>query len=136
MPSSGCALNIEKCYFLHVLHSRKGFGYLTAGKVDHLLLHVDVCLKDTMSLIQEINVSVTWGCCFMQGITTYDYILAVREQNQEPWEENQGLDSLTTSPATSTDTGFSGYNSSTGVPPVKRTVFCTPPRLFVDQDQV
>ena len=117
-------------------HSRKGFGYLTAGKVDHLLLHVDVCLKDSMSPIQEINVSVTWGCCFMQGITTYDYILAVREQNQESWEENQGLDSLTTSPATSTDTGFSGYNSSTGVPPVKRTVFCTPPRLFVDQDQV
>lgn len=68
----------------------------------------------------------------VQGLTTYDYILAVREENQEFWEENGGTSNLTTSPATSTDTGFSGYNSATS----KRIVFCTPPRMFVDQDQV
>lgn len=40
MPSSGCALNIEKCYFLHVLHSRKGFGCLTAGKVNQCICNL------------------------------------------------------------------------------------------------
>lgn len=68
----------------------------------------------------------------LQGITTYDYILAVREQNQEYWDEVGGLSSVTTTPQTSTETGFSGYNSSAP----KRIVFCTPPRMFVDQDQV
>uniref|UniRef100_A0A7I4BF87 S-acyltransferase n=1 Tax=Physcomitrium patens TaxID=3218 RepID=A0A7I4BF87_PHYPA len=66
-----------------------------------------------------------------KGITTYDYILAVREQNQEYWDEVGGLSSVTTTPQTSTETGFSGYNSSAP----KRIVFCTPPRMFVDQDQ-
>lgn len=67
-----------------------------------------------------------------KGITTYDYILAVREDNQEFWEETGGLSS-TTSPAASTDTAFSGYNSSSAGG--RRIVFCTPPRMFVDQDQ-
>ncbi|KAG0613591.1 hypothetical protein M758_6G113900 [Ceratodon purpureus] len=70
-----------------------------------------------------------------KGITTYDYILAVREQNQEFWDEAGGLSSVTTTPATSTETGFSGYNSSAGALAGKRTVFCTPPRMFVDQEQ-
>ena len=74
----------------------------------------------------------------VQGITTYDYILAVREQNEEFYDEADGLSSVTTTPQTSTETGFSGYNSSAGALALagKRTVFCTPPRLFVDQDQV
>lgn len=65
-----------------------------------------------------------------KGITTYDYILAVRDE-KEFWEGNGGTSSSTTSPATSTETGFSGYNSAAS----KRIVFCTPPRMFVDQDQ-
>ncbi|KAG0585965.1 hypothetical protein KC19_2G052700 [Ceratodon purpureus] len=68
-----------------------------------------------------------------KGITTYDYILAVREENQEFLEETGGLSS-TTSPATSTDTAFSGYNSHSSAGG-RRIVFCTPPRMFVDQDQ-
>lgn len=72
----------------------------------------------------------------MQGMTTYDYILAVREQDQEFWEGNGGMDSLTTSPYTSTETGFSGYTSPAGALALQPGVFCTPPRLFVDQDPV
>ncbi|KAH8961280.1 hypothetical protein BDL97_05G042400 [Sphagnum fallax] len=69
-----------------------------------------------------------------KGITTYDYILAVREQEEHAWEDS-GLDSLTTSPATSTDTGFSGYSSTAGAQALHHGVFCTPPRVFVEQDQ-
>jgi len=69
-----------------------------------------------------------------KGITTYDYILAVREQEEHVWEDS-GLDSLTTSPATSTDTGFSGYSSTAGAQALHHGVFCTPPRVFVEQDQ-
>jgi hypothetical protein len=48
----------------------------------------------------------------LQGITTYDYILAVREQEEHAWEDSGLAQAL------------------------HHGVFCTPPRVFVEQDQV
>ena len=73
---------------------------------------------------------------FAQGITTYDYILAVREQGLEhDIAEGEGFNSLTSSPASSNATGVSGY-SSAGALGLHRGVFCTPPRMFVEHQQV
>ncbi|KAG0593262.1 hypothetical protein KC19_1G316900 [Ceratodon purpureus] len=70
-----------------------------------------------------------------KGITTYDYILAVREQGLEhDVGEGDGLNSLTSSPASSNATGISGY-SSAGALGLHRGVFCTPPRMFVEHQQ-
>jgi len=67
----------------------------------------------------------------MQGITTYDYILAVRDQEQGL--EGDGLNSMTSSPASST--GVSSY-SSTSALALQRAMLCTPPRMFVEHQQV
>jgi hypothetical protein len=68
----------------------------------------------------------------MQGITTYDYILAVRDQEQG-LVEGDGLNSMTSSPASST--GVSSY-SSTSALALQQAMLCTPPRMFVEHQQV
>nr|XP_024383416.1 probable protein S-acyltransferase 22 isoform X2 [Physcomitrium patens]PNR49213.1 hypothetical protein PHYPA_011109 [Physcomitrium patens] len=71
-----------------------------------------------------------------KGITTYDYILAVREQGiEQEITEGDGFNSLTSSPASSNATGISGY-SSAGALALHKGVFCTPPRMFVEHQQV
>ncbi len=70
----------------------------------------------------------------VQGITTYDYILAVRDQEQG-LREGDGMDSMMSSPASSAATGLSGYSSSGGLA-WHQGVLCTPPRMFVEHQQV
>jgi hypothetical protein len=70
----------------------------------------------------------------MQGLTTYDYILAIRDQGRG-FGEGDGLNSMMSSPASSTVTGVSGYSSS-GALALQQGVFCTPPRMFVEHQQV
>jgi hypothetical protein len=67
-----------------------------------------------------------------KGITTYDYILAVRDQEQG-LVEGDGLNSMMSSPASST--GVSSY-SSTSALALQRAMLCTPPRMFVEHQQV
>ncbi|KAL3685000.1 hypothetical protein R1sor_003022 [Riccia sorocarpa] len=65
-----------------------------------------------------------------KGITTYDYIVAIREQdNPEAPGEPHLPRSLSSSPASSTATGLSN-GSSLGA--LQRAVWCTPPRMFVE----
>lgn len=66
-------------------------------------------------------------------MTTYDYILATREHGV--LTEGDGFNSLTSSPASSISTEISGY-SSTGALALQTSVFCTPPRMFVEHEQV
>lgn len=82
---------------------------------------------------------LTYSWDFGQGITTYDYILAVREQEQgqeQDHGEGDGFNSLTSSPASSNITGISAGFSSMGASSLHRGVFCTPPRMFVEHQQV
>lgn len=67
-----------------------------------------------------------------KGITTYEYVVAMRAQN-----EPQGLPeveqlSAVSSPTSSTATGLSG-SSSLGLQ--YRGAWCTPPRVFVDHQE-
>ncbi|CAK9858631.1 unnamed protein product [Sphagnum jensenii] len=68
-----------------------------------------------------------------KGITTYDYILALRDQEQG-LREGDGMDSMMSSPANSAATGLSGYSSSGGLA-WHQGVLCTPPRMFVEHQQ-
>jgi hypothetical protein len=66
---------------------------------------------------------------FMQGISTYDYIIALREQEQEEISGQQ-------SPQMSHVSSYTGGLSSTSsFGALRRGSWCTPPRLFLE-DQV
>lgn len=71
-----------------------------------------------------------YGCCGLtQGITTYDYIVALREQEQE--QQGVGQHSPQMSPVSS----LTGLSSASSFTTFHRGAWCTPPRLFLE-DQV
>lgn len=65
-----------------------------------------------------------------QGITTYDYIIALREQEQE----QQGIGGQQ-SPQMSPVSSLTGMSSASSFTTFHRGAWCTPPRLFLE-DQV
>lgn len=71
---------------------------------------------------------------FFQGITTYDYIVAIRDQetHDSPFEGNIG-GSPSSSSASSIVTAVSGGSPAEGL---RRAVWCTPPRMFVENQVV
>ncbi|CAM0911663.1 unnamed protein product [Alopecurus aequalis] len=69
-----------------------------------------------------------------KGITTYEYVVAMRAMSEVPQdeEENERVN-IIYSPTNSATTGFSG-GSSLGLH--YKGAWCTPPRIFIDQDEV
>jgi len=69
-----------------------------------------------------------------KGITTYEYVVAMRAMSEVPQEEeDQEEVNIVYSPTNSATTGFSGA-SSLGLH--YKGSWCTPPRIFVDKDEV
>lgn len=70
-----------------------------------------------------------------KGITTYEYVVAMRSQSEPPGVSAEGdARSIPSSPSGSTATGLSG-GSSLGLQ--YKGAWCTPPRIFVEhQDEV
>ncbi|KAJ7534100.1 hypothetical protein O6H91_13G080100 [Diphasiastrum complanatum] len=70
-----------------------------------------------------------------KGITTYEYVVAMRAQSEPQGGSAEGdAQSVPSSPSSSTVTGFSG-SSSVGLQYVG--AWCTPPRVFVEhQDEI
>ncbi|OAY71981.1 protein S-acyltransferase 21 [Ananas comosus] len=65
-----------------------------------------------------------------KGITTYEYVVAMRTQSEPPGPSvNEDQQSLPSSPMSSAPTAISG--SSLGLQ--YRGAWCTPPRIFMDQ---
>lgn len=69
----------------------------------------------------------------MQGITTYEYVVAMRTQSEPPGPSVDGGDqqSMASSPTSSAVTAISG-RSSLGMNLQHKGSWCTPPRIFVD----
>ncbi|KAL6656491.1 hypothetical protein ACP70R_007317 [Stipagrostis hirtigluma subsp. patula] len=67
-----------------------------------------------------------------KGITTYDYVVAMRAMSEPPPEDEEGAN-IIYSPSNSATTGFS-VGSSLGLH--HKGAWCTPPRIFIDQDEV
>uniref|UniRef100_A0A1D1YSQ8 S-acyltransferase n=1 Tax=Anthurium amnicola TaxID=1678845 RepID=A0A1D1YSQ8_9ARAE len=69
-----------------------------------------------------------------KGITTYEYVVAMRAMSEAPPasvdEDTQNAQNVLYSPTGSAATGFSG-GSSLGLQ--YKGVWCTPPRVFIDQ---
>lgn len=67
-----------------------------------------------------------------KGITTYEYVVAMRAQNEPQGLPEVDQQSAVTSPTSSTATGLSGA-SSLGLQ--YRGAWCTPPRVFVEHQE-
>ncbi|GAB2300471.1 hypothetical protein Dimus_034513 [Dionaea muscipula] len=72
-----------------------------------------------------------------KGITTYEYVVAMRTQSEPPGPSLGGGDqqSLPSSPTSSAVTAISG-RSSVGIGLQYKGAWCTPPRIFMDQDEI
>ncbi|KAF8753110.1 hypothetical protein HU200_011764 [Digitaria exilis] len=69
-----------------------------------------------------------------KGITTYEYVVAMRDMSEAPQEEeDQEEVNIVYSPTNSATTGFSRASS---LSLHYKGSWCTPPRIFVDQDEV
>ncbi|XP_074286666.1 protein S-acyltransferase 21 [Silene latifolia] len=69
-----------------------------------------------------------------KGITTYEYVIAMRTQSEPPGPSVGGeeLQSLPSSPTSSAVTAISG-RSSVGIGLQYKGAWCTPPRIFQDE---
>nr|XP_043615551.1 protein S-acyltransferase 21-like [Erigeron canadensis] len=69
-----------------------------------------------------------------KGITTYEFVVAMRTQSEPPGPSLDGMDqqSLQSSPTSSAVTAMSG-RSSHGLSLHNKGAWCTPPRIFMDQ---
>ncbi|KAL9238080.1 hypothetical protein vseg_012554 [Gypsophila vaccaria] len=69
-----------------------------------------------------------------KGITTYEYVIAMRTQSEPPGPSIEGGEqqSLPSSPTSSAVTAISG-RSSVGIGLQYKGAFCTPPRIFQDE---
>ncbi|XP_047047962.1 probable protein S-acyltransferase 19 [Lolium rigidum] len=67
-----------------------------------------------------------------KGITTYDYVVAMRAMSEGLPEDEEGAN-IIYSPSNSATTGFS-VGSSLGLH--HKGAWCTPPRIFIDHDEV
>ncbi|KAK8551704.1 hypothetical protein V6N13_120146 [Hibiscus sabdariffa] len=73
-----------------------------------------------------------------KGITTYEYVVAMRSQSEPPGQSADGEDhqSMSSSPTSSAVTAMSG-RSSLGRSLQYKGAWCTPPRIFMDhQDEI
>lgn len=73
-----------------------------------------------------------------KGITTYEYVVAMRTQSEPPGQSIEGGEqqSLPSSPTSSAITAVSG-RSSVGMGLQIKGAWCTPPRIFMDhQDEI
>jgi hypothetical protein len=70
----------------------------------------------------------------LQGMTTYEYVVAMRAMSEGPAgmmaHMEEEFNNIVNSPTNSATTGIS-ISSSLGLP--YKGVWCTPPRVFVDQ---
>lgn len=67
----------------------------------------------------------------LQGMTTYEYVVAMRAMSEAPaGSVDEEGNNIIYSPTNSATTGIS-VSSSLGLP--YKGVWCTPPRVFVDQ---
>uniref|UniRef100_A0A0E0KAC1 S-acyltransferase n=1 Tax=Oryza punctata TaxID=4537 RepID=A0A0E0KAC1_ORYPU len=62
------------------------------------------------------------------GISTYDYIIALREQEEDQQEEIAGHQS----PQMSIISSVTGFSTASSFGPLHRGSWCTPPRLFLE----
>ncbi|KAM7260049.1 hypothetical protein ACFE04_015790 [Oxalis oulophora] len=126
---------VDKNGIEHQITDRLGVGFSRLPLAIVVGLCTAVSLLATVPLGELLFFHVL---LIRKGITTYEYVVAMRAQSEPPGPSADGGDhqSLPSSPGSSAVTAISG-RSSLGMSLQYKGVWCTPPRIFMDhQDEI
>ncbi|QHO03385.1 putative protein S-acyltransferase [Arachis hypogaea] len=116
---------------LLILQWLTGIFVLIYGFVERKQFSADISSKlgSSFSIVPFVIVVLFFFHILLveKGISTYDYIIALREQEQE----QQGVGGQQ-SPQMSTVSSLTGFSSASSFTTFQRGSWCTPPRLFVE----
>ncbi|PWZ36907.1 putative protein S-acyltransferase 22 [Zea mays] len=110
------SLPIAQLLFFHILLIKKASSDTFPFCL--ILLLTESCKKSYVKLKHHND-------NLMQGISTYDYIIALRGQEQDDLSGQQ-------SPQMSRVSSYTGLSSTSSFGPLRRGSWCTPPRLFLE----
>ncbi|ONM24940.1 Metal ion binding protein [Zea mays] len=123
------SLPIAQLLFFHILLIKKASSDTFPFCL--ILLLTESCKKRSMPFECDIIAFCSYvklkhhNDNLMQGISTYDYIIALREQEQDDLSGQQ-------SPQMSRVSSYTGLSSTSSFGPLRRGSWCTPPRLFLE----
>jgi len=113
---------LGELFFFHMILIRKVSHFVVTS---HYLFHFIRSCPRMHHVIWLLLLHI-----FFQGITTYEYVVAMRAQSEPPGPSViDDQQSLASSPMSSTPTGFSGSSFARHY----KGAWCTPPRIFIDQ---
>ncbi|ONM59361.1 putative protein S-acyltransferase 22 [Zea mays] len=113
------SLPVAQLLFFHILLIKKASSHTFPFCL--ILLLTDSCKKAFCGYVKLKHHDDN----LMQGISTYDYIIALREQEQDDLSGQQ-------SPQMSRVSSYTGLSSASSFGPLRRGSWCTPPRLFLE----
>ncbi|KAI4302161.1 hypothetical protein MLD38_037943 [Melastoma candidum] len=115
---------IEKKRFIEDISAKLGSSFSLAPYVIVVAVCTALAMIATLPLAQLFFFHIL---LIKKGISTYDYIIALREQDQE--QQGVGMhQSAQMSPASS----ITGLSSVSSFSTFQRGAWCTPPRLFLE----
>ncbi|GLT27609.1 hypothetical protein SLA2020_025940 [Shorea laevis] len=115
---------LERKRFSVDISSKLGSSFSLVPFVIVVALCTILAMIATLPLVQLFFFHIL---LIKKGISTYDYIIALREQEQEQ-QGNGGQQSPQMSPASS----LTGLSSASSFSTFHRGAWCTPPRLFLE----
>lgn len=131
--------------FVRCFVDKKGMNQLIADKLGVGFSQIPFAIVVGLCTVLSLLAIVPLGELFFfhiiliqKGITTYEYVVAMRAQSEPPGPSVDGGDhqSLPSSPTSSAVTAISG-RSSLGMSLQYKGAWCTPPRIFMDhQDEI
>ncbi|XP_020528623.1 probable protein S-acyltransferase 19 isoform X1 [Amborella trichopoda] len=123
---------VDKSAAEHHIVERLGNGFSRAPFVTIVVICTAVSLLACVPLGELFFFHMI---LIRKGITTYDYVVAMRAQSDPPGPSIDGdqEESMPTSPTSSAATGLSRGSSLGGLQ--NKGVWCTPPRVFIDYQQ-
>lgn len=116
---------VKRGEFSRQIDSKLGSSFSTVAFVIVVATCTILAMIATVPLAQLLCFHIL---LIKKGISTYDYIIALREQEEDQQEEVAGHQS----PQMSIISSVTGFSTTSSFGPLHRGSWCTPPRLFLE----
>ncbi|XP_044982498.1 probable protein S-acyltransferase 22 [Hordeum vulgare subsp. vulgare] len=116
---------VKRGDFSRQIDSKLGSSFSTVAFVIVVATCTILAMIATVPLAQLLCFHIL---LIKKGISTYDYIIALREQEEDQQEEVAGHQS----PQMSIISSVTGFSTASSFGPLHRGSWCTPPRLFLE----
>ncbi|VAI08512.1 unnamed protein product [Triticum turgidum subsp. durum] len=116
---------VKRGEFSRQIDSKLGSSFSTVAFVIVVATCTILAMIATVPLAQLLCFHIL---LIKKGISTYDYIIALREQEEDQQEEVAGHQS----PQMSIISSVTGFSTASSFGPLHRGSWCTPPRLFLE----